>query len=393
MFAFLKISDRPRGMRVWVLVWMGAIASVTAGEIPNVLWEKSYAAPFAAAAISHDGTLAAISATGSVQILRMANGSLIYQFPAHNAEISALAFSPDDTILASSGGDNAVKLWRATDWSNLLTIDTHRQPRPIAFSPSGEFIAIGNSTNIDIRSVTDGALIRSWRATIGDVNAVSFSPDGKRLASGAGIRGSDTRLKVWDVETSALLVNVPTAQTYGIGCLSYSPDGRFIATGNFQYSGFPGPLQLWDAINGSLLRTFPNEVQAVAFSPDSGLLLAAGTNVVCWAVREGTRVGLWPGFMVAGTETSLAFTPDGGIFLYARSRGGIMAAKTPIWISNVRRDGNLTTIDWLGGQRPFVVQRKFDIDGSWENVSGVLDTNSCRLGSLTAQEFYRVVSP
>ncbi|MBY0459899.1 MAG: hypothetical protein K2V38_21480, partial [Gemmataceae bacterium] len=64
--------------------------------------------------------------------------------------------------------------------------------------------------------------------TDADVNALSFAPDGSRLASS----GSDDFLKVWDVSrlADATPVWMADATEFGMSHLQYSPDGTLIFT-------------------------------------------------------------------------------------------------------------------------------------------------------------------
>lgn len=79
------------------------------------------------------------------------------------------------------------------------------------------------------------------RAHKGRVCALTYSPDGKRLASG----GEDKKVRIWDSFTGT----VRTALKGHRGCayaLAYSPDGKYLASG-----GGHSELALWGLKTGT----------------------------------------------------------------------------------------------------------------------------------------------
>lgn len=72
---------------------------------------------------------------------------------------------------------------------------------------------------------------------------VAFSPDGKRLASGAG----DNKVRFWDLNTETPLV-VGEGHSGWVLSLAWSPDGRVLASG-----GMDGVICLWEAHSGQLI--------------------------------------------------------------------------------------------------------------------------------------------
>ncbi len=65
---------------------------------------------------------------------------------------------------------------------------------------------------------------------------MSYSPDGKTLASGS----RNNTIKLWDVETRQNIAALEghTSRVYSV---SYSPDGRTLASGSYY-----GIIKLWD---------------------------------------------------------------------------------------------------------------------------------------------------
>ena len=109
------------------------------------------------------------------------------------------------------------------------------------------------------------------------VTAVSFSPDGKTLASGS----EDNTVRVWDLATGKELQRL--SHNSVTAAVSFSPDGKTLASGSRDNT-----VRVWDLATGKKLRRLSHEknVTTVSFSPD-GKTLASGS-------RDNTvRVGIW----------------------------------------------------------------------------------------------------
>jgi WD40 repeat protein len=110
------------------------------------------------------------------------------------------------------------------------------QTRQLTYSPDGSILAVVNGRNVYLLAADSGEL----RATLKDhpkqVNAVAFSPDGKRLMSAC----HDQLVRVWDVESSNLIHKYD----WGLGAMlaiSFAPDGMTAAAGSMK-----GQLIIWD---------------------------------------------------------------------------------------------------------------------------------------------------
>ena len=136
------------------------------------------------------------------------------------------------------------------------------------------------------------------------VRGVTFSPDGRTLASG----GLDRRVIVWDTRRRTQLATVES-QSNRIFALAFSPDGRTLAWG-----GENNTVILWDVRRRARLATLKghrHHVYSLAFGPD-GRTLASGSKdstIILWDVRRHARLATLVGH--ADWVTSLAFHPDG----------------------------------------------------------------------------------
>ncbi|MCF3588233.1 CHAT domain-containing protein [Planktothrix agardhii 1029] len=136
------------------------------------------------------------------------------------------------------------------------------------------------------------------------VYAVSFSPDGKRLATGSW----DNTVKLWDANTGKEIQTLRghTDRVYGV---SFSPDGKRLATGSWDNT-----VKLWDANTGKeiyTLRGHTDWVWDVSFSPDSKRLASASGDktVKLWDVSAGKEIQTLTGH--TDGLRGVSFSPDG----------------------------------------------------------------------------------
>jgi len=141
----------------------------------------------------------------------------------------------------------------------------------LSFSGDGKFVAVTGYHEILIYE-TEKFTLKSRLIGISErVQALAYSPDGKKLAAVGGAPGRFGEVQVWNPETEKLLVSAPVTfdTLYG---LSWSPDGTKIAFGCSDNT-----VRAVDALNGKQLLqmgTHSDWALATVFSQD-GLHLAS----------------------------------------------------------------------------------------------------------------------
>ena len=228
--------------------------------------------------------------------------------------IHSLAFSPDGQWLAIGDSNGEIHLYQLPDARRLSICRKHQGwVTSIAFSPDGKCFA-SSSTDYTIKlwDITTGQCLQTLSSHLNEVWSVAFSPDGQFLVSGS----DDTTVKLWRRATGECL---QTLEGHDGWVLSVAfvpqpigdPDELCLLSGSDDHT-----VKLWSALTGECLRTFEGHqdgVRTVALCPQ-GELLASGSEdhtLRLWKLDTGQCLKILEGH--ENRVFSVAFSPDGSV--------------------------------------------------------------------------------
>jgi WD40 repeat protein len=278
-----------------------------------------------AVAWSPRGThIASASYDKTVRVWDTSHGFSIITYRGHWDRVQDVSWSPDGTRIASAGDDGTVQVWDAATGQQVLTYRGHSNAvNAVAWSPDGRRIAsAGEDKTVQIWDVSNGGLVFTYRSHTKKVLAVAWSPDGKRIATG----GEDKSVQVWNpikdknsfFGTLRLALRsqfVYQSHSGRVNGLVWSPNGQRIASVSYDKS-----MQVWDSSTGKkyiIHRNISAGLNAVAWSPDGRYLASCGNDKMVQVWDAITRNNIFTYRGHTGYVTAVSWSPDGKLLASA----------------------------------------------------------------------------
>lgn len=255
--AVASVQNAPRGPSKYVVRLLDASTFDVRARIPT----RAVAIHF-----SNDGkkfaTIGQVPGQTRTRMWDAATGRpLAVLMPRHGYAYAA-AFSRDYKALAAviwQVDGSHVELWDAVAGKRIAILTGYaRHKYSPAFSPDGKTLALGTLKLSGKSPVYEPSGVLFFDVTTGkrrailpgqptDVDAITFSRDGKLLASAS----SDGTIYLWDVATKRKTATLRGPRGWRITCLAFSPDGRKLAAGagQFKHRGGwlgSGQVMVWE---------------------------------------------------------------------------------------------------------------------------------------------------
>ncbi|CAE6464184.1 unnamed protein product [Rhizoctonia solani] len=244
----------------------------------------------ASTACSPDGSLIAFGCLdGTVGVLDAYTGSKVvapFQWP--NGAGWSITFSSDGSRFASMGiYDGLFRVWSTADGS-LVAGPLPIYPnlvRSMAFSPSGNLIAIGSYAGIIyIFNVKDGALVIGPEAcSAASVDCIAFSADGAYVACAS----NDGTVCLWDIRKNTAIPVALPERTLTSTSLAFSPDGTRL------FLSADKTLNVRNILDGSLkVLSVPSHPSYISVLPSGRHILVTlkGQSTQVWDIDDETIV-------------------------------------------------------------------------------------------------------
>lgn len=135
-----------------------------------------------------DGTLRLFDYSREVRTARV--------IPAEIRDVTALAWSPDNTQIAAASRQRVINIWQLYNDSLIFALPTPVQPLTIDWSPDGRLLAFAGRDNIIyIYDLQRRAYVRQLEGHTGTIRKVAWSPLPDGLLASAS---DDYTVRVWE---------------------------------------------------------------------------------------------------------------------------------------------------------------------------------------------------
>jgi WD40 repeat protein len=286
--------------------------------------------------------------------------------PANVHPVRAVAVSPDKSAVAAGRG-NQIHVYDAGSGKHVRTLLAPDLKTPdgkpvqaahlslveaMTFSPDGRYLASGSFQEVNLWDAQTGRLTKKLTGFAHNVVALAFSPDGKLLATGGGAPTEDGEVKVFEVGSWNQLTHIKGGHSDTVYGVCFSPDGKKLAS-----CGADKFIKVFELPEGKFVKSFEghtHQVLDVGWYSDGKLLASAGADntVKVWDYEKGEQVRT----INAHTKqvTRLTFVGKSPNFATCSGDGQVR-----FW--NVQNGGNTRN---FGGNKDFVYAVSVTPDGS-----------------------------
>ena len=255
---------------------------------------KGHKKPILSLTFSRDGShIASTSEDKTIRVWHVATGRRKHTFKTNSKDLHRISFSPNGETLASTSLDGIIHQWDLNTGKHKNTIVGHGRgfaSKNIVFSKDRIIAAtIYGKNNIILYDLNTQEVQTIFTGHKKQVYSLSFSPDGKTLASG----GLDKTIRIWTVDTGEHKKTLRGHSDH-VSHIMFKDDETLISSGHDKM------VRLWDIKKGRQKNSFKVGVysQNIGFSPDGNFALSRNYkedrpySLYLWDLETGSHTTL-----------------------------------------------------------------------------------------------------
>lgn len=265
----------------------------------------------------------------AMRIWDLTTGALVRTLENKSHLGTSFAFSKDGSQLALGYKDGKVQITSIQDGSVVDTFSIESRVEAMEFSPRGDLLAVFNQdlAIASIYSLQQKRMIGRFKADLGELEAVAFSPDETLLVGAA----DDTALYIWEIHSGRLLRKVE-ALPVATFTLDFSKDGK-----ELYIAGAGNTVSVVRVDTGKIVRTLPKQAQTIVrleLSQDGRALATRERHTESFTAPAAISLWHLAGAAPARTyqeilppTSSFEFLPSGELLVTHVSDAGIKVLK------------------------------------------------------------------
>lgn len=233
------------GSNKTVKIW-----NLQTGELINNLWER--ADPINCVAFSNDSKILACGGTNKYKngenkatityLWNPETEELIGKLCGHSKRVNCIAFSPNNQIVATGSYDGTIKVWDINTQELLYTLTEHTSyVADLLILPDSQTLISSGGGGIKFWDLTTGKLINTLSEDSDYIRSFAINHNYKLLAS-----NNHSNIKIWNLQTGELIHTLEFSQIVSI---TFSPDGKLLASGNAL-----SEIRIWEIPDDFLIK-------------------------------------------------------------------------------------------------------------------------------------------
>ncbi|KAJ3337216.1 hypothetical protein HDU83_008903 [Entophlyctis luteolus] len=235
-----------------------------------------------------------------------------HYFNQNHAKVVSCDFHAETNILVVGFTSGVFGIWELPDFINIHTLSiSQKKVESVTINPSGEWLAFGSAKlgQLLVWEWKSESYVLKQQGHNHEMNCLSYSPDGQYVATG----GDDGKVKLWNTQTGFCFVTF-TDHSASVQAVEFSKKRN----GNVVFSAsLDGTVRAFDLVRYRNFRTFtsPTHVQFGCISVDpSAEVICAGSidtfEIYLWNVQTGNLLDILSGH--TGPVSAVVFSPTEG---------------------------------------------------------------------------------